>query len=447
MGAGRVGDDAAAGGGADDVNALLRADPLFWNPYAVEHMCQSLSIDAAARLGPSLIQPPPRELQRAAAEGGPSGAREDTGTYLALRQRQNVWWAEESVRKGVSHAADRNYMMALKCYQSALQLDERNADAWVAMGAAQANTSKFQEALSSFARALEIRPHHANARRYLEATRAKVRDTLGPLADAMLGNAAASPPRDSVPLRRSGGAAGLVASSEQDTARGGATETAERGRAWAVAVLKRQEQREEAEREREKRRGEKRERKKKNSKGQKKRKKDKKERKRKSSKGDRKGGDRKKKRRRRSPSRSSSSSSSSSSRSASSSRSPRPRSPARTADRAYDHSAGGAVAQNARDGTSERPGAREGARDGSLATESATEGGNSHQGESHIESQESAPKDLMPSDTLSDGASATNAGARSLHLPRAAALEAAGDGASAAATARHSGEGGERSAE
>ena len=251
MGAGRVGDDAAAGGGADDVNALLRADPLFWNPYAVEHMCQSLSIDAAARLGPSLIQPPPRELQRAAAEGGPSGAREDTGTYLALRQRQNVWWAEESVRKGVSHAADRNYMMALKCYQSALQLDERNADAWVAMGAAQANTSKFQEALSSFARALEIRPHHANARRYLEATRAKVRDTLGPLADAMLGNAAASPPRDSVPLRRSGGAAGLVASSEQDTARGGATETAERGRAWAVAVLKRQEQREEAERERE----------------------------------------------------------------------------------------------------------------------------------------------------------------------------------------------------
>lgn len=56
----------------------------------------------------------------------------------------------------------------------------------MALGAALANTSKYSEALSQLERALELQPTHVNAKRYLEATKAKVRDTLGPLADAML---------------------------------------------------------------------------------------------------------------------------------------------------------------------------------------------------------------------------------------------------------------------
>lgn len=42
--------------------------------------------------------------------------------YLELRRMQNSAWASDSVRKGVQHASDRNYPMAIKCYQSAIQL-------------------------------------------------------------------------------------------------------------------------------------------------------------------------------------------------------------------------------------------------------------------------------------------------------------------------------------
>ena len=64
--------------------------------------------------------------------------------------------------------------------------DSQNADAHVALGAALANTSKYSEALVQLERALMLEPTHVNAKRYLEATKAKVRDTLGPLAEAML---------------------------------------------------------------------------------------------------------------------------------------------------------------------------------------------------------------------------------------------------------------------
>lgn len=62
-------------------------------------------------------------------------------SFLVLRQKQNSGWAEQSVRKGIEHANDRNYMLAMKCYQCALELDPENADAYVAIGAAQVRQS------------------------------------------------------------------------------------------------------------------------------------------------------------------------------------------------------------------------------------------------------------------------------------------------------------------
>ncbi|MGB1592427.1 MAG: tetratricopeptide repeat protein, partial [Promethearchaeia archaeon] len=44
------------------------------------------------------------------------------------------------MRKGVQHASDRNYALAIKSYRSAIHLDAQNADAHVALGAAFANT-------------------------------------------------------------------------------------------------------------------------------------------------------------------------------------------------------------------------------------------------------------------------------------------------------------------
>jgi hypothetical protein len=43
-------------------------------------------------------------------------------SYLQLRRAQNAAWAQDSVRKGVQHASDRNYALAIKCYQSAISL-------------------------------------------------------------------------------------------------------------------------------------------------------------------------------------------------------------------------------------------------------------------------------------------------------------------------------------
>eukprot|EP00960_Hanusia_phi_P049732 759734-Hanusia_phi.AAC.1 len=147
----------AAGNNSEifDLNDLLRKDPLFWNPYAVSHMAASFKIQPDARL---FLDP---------------FEKRETMSYSELRKKQNVSWANDSVRKGIHHAADRNYVMAIKCYQNALELDNENADAYVALGAAYANTSKSHEAIEAFTKALEIQPDHSNALKYLNATRSK----------------------------------------------------------------------------------------------------------------------------------------------------------------------------------------------------------------------------------------------------------------------------------
>ena len=52
---------------------------------------------------------------------------------------------------------------ALSSYAHALELDPSNADAYVARGAAYANTEKYDEALLDFERALKHEPGHLNA--------------------------------------------------------------------------------------------------------------------------------------------------------------------------------------------------------------------------------------------------------------------------------------------
>lgn len=155
--------------GVMNLNELLQADALFGNPYALDHMMDSFGISQEARLF------------------GMNARRPQMRGYMELRRLQNTSWAQDSVRKGVQHASDRNYALAIKCYQNAINLDPKNADAHVALGAAFANTSKYQQALKELETALDIDPTHVNAKRYLEATRNKVRETLGPLADMVLG--------------------------------------------------------------------------------------------------------------------------------------------------------------------------------------------------------------------------------------------------------------------
>ncbi len=77
-------------------------------------------------------------------------------------------WAEESVRRGVDFAKRGDYTTAIKCYEQALELDPRNAVAFVAKGAALANQGKFKDAAMDLEKALKINPQVENAQKYLD---------------------------------------------------------------------------------------------------------------------------------------------------------------------------------------------------------------------------------------------------------------------------------------
>eukprot|EP00299_Pterocystis_sp_00344_P007737 c2646_g1_i1.p1 GENE.c2646_g1_i1~~c2646_g1_i1.p1 ORF type:complete len:112 (+),score=22.05 c2646_g1_i1:577-912(+) len=56
----------------------------------------------------------------------------------------------------------------MKCYQSALEVDNSNHDAYVARGAAYANMRRFEAAVGEFRKALAISPTDKNAKKFLE---------------------------------------------------------------------------------------------------------------------------------------------------------------------------------------------------------------------------------------------------------------------------------------
>ena len=87
-------------------------------------------------------------------------------------------WAEESVRRGVDFAKRGDYTTAIKCYEQALELDPRNAVAFVAKGAALANQGKFKDAAMDLEKALKINPQVENAQKYLDDIKMKHPEAL-----------------------------------------------------------------------------------------------------------------------------------------------------------------------------------------------------------------------------------------------------------------------------
>ena len=87
-------------------------------------------------------------------------------------------WAEESVRRGVDFAKRGDYTTAIKCYEHALELDPRNAVAFVAKGAALANQGKFKDAAMDLEKALKINPQVENAQKYLDDIKMKHPEAL-----------------------------------------------------------------------------------------------------------------------------------------------------------------------------------------------------------------------------------------------------------------------------
>ncbi|KAJ1623279.1 hypothetical protein T492DRAFT_1056213 [Pavlovales sp. CCMP2436] len=107
-------------------------------------------------------------------EGEGPAANEELPSCEQLRDEQNLAWAQESVRYGVSRAKEGLYAEALEAYGKALDLCPRHVDAFVGRGAAFANQSRLKEAVAEFDRAIAIDPEHKNALTYRGATLQKL---------------------------------------------------------------------------------------------------------------------------------------------------------------------------------------------------------------------------------------------------------------------------------
>eukprot|EP01063_Lacrimia_lanifica_P000475 TRINITY_DN1023_c1_g1_i1.p1 TRINITY_DN1023_c1_g1~~TRINITY_DN1023_c1_g1_i1.p1 ORF type:complete len:535 (+),score=157.83 TRINITY_DN1023_c1_g1_i1:1843-3447(+) len=133
---------------------LLEGDPAFSNPASAHAMAAALGVDLDARV---LRREAPPKLD-----------------YLQLRDNQHRRYSQDAVALGVAKSRAGDYAGAEEYYTMALRYDEGNADAYVARGAARANQRQFSRAAAAFEKALEIDSAHHNARKYLDAVRAKM---------------------------------------------------------------------------------------------------------------------------------------------------------------------------------------------------------------------------------------------------------------------------------
>eukprot|EP00299_Pterocystis_sp_00344_P007738 c2646_g1_i2.p1 GENE.c2646_g1_i2~~c2646_g1_i2.p1 ORF type:complete len:210 (+),score=27.07 c2646_g1_i2:195-824(+) len=92
----------------------------------------------------------------------------DQEDYQHLRATQNRNFSALRVKQGIEFARNNQVEQAMKCYQSALEVDNSNHDAYVARGAAYANMRRFEAAVGEFRKALAISPTDKNAKKFLE---------------------------------------------------------------------------------------------------------------------------------------------------------------------------------------------------------------------------------------------------------------------------------------
>ena len=91
-------------------------------------------------------------------------------SFIDLRYRQNVEWAEERLVEGVAFARNIDTLsQAETSYQEGLKIDPLNANLLTAYGALLANQGNTEKALEMLDKALHIEPDHGNAKSYKEA--------------------------------------------------------------------------------------------------------------------------------------------------------------------------------------------------------------------------------------------------------------------------------------
>jgi len=102
------------------------------------------------------------------------GAEGSRGMRLSHTQSRN--WADRRVREGVSRARAGDQKGAMERYAAALELCPRHKEGLVGRGAALVNVGRPREALKDFDAALRLDPDDANATKYREIARRRLRD-------------------------------------------------------------------------------------------------------------------------------------------------------------------------------------------------------------------------------------------------------------------------------
>lgn len=86
--------------------------------------------------------------------------------WRKLRQNSDTAWSDVALKEGIQMARSGKYEDAISSYGRALNLNPRSCDAFVARGAAFANQGNYGAALDDFEKALDIRPGDRNAQEY-----------------------------------------------------------------------------------------------------------------------------------------------------------------------------------------------------------------------------------------------------------------------------------------
>ena len=98
------------------------------------------------------------------------------GQSARLSRVQSRCWADQRVRDGLGRARQGDQKAAIERYDAALELCPQHKEGLVGRGAALTNLGKAREALKDFDAALRLDPEDANALKYREIARKRVRE-------------------------------------------------------------------------------------------------------------------------------------------------------------------------------------------------------------------------------------------------------------------------------
>ena len=101
-------------------------------------------------------------------------ASQSNWTHASLRDQQSVEAADHHVVKGAELAKAGQLKEAEECYQEALKLHPRSANAFVAIGCLFGNVGDSASAIKNFKVALSHEPGHVNATKYLDIVQMRV---------------------------------------------------------------------------------------------------------------------------------------------------------------------------------------------------------------------------------------------------------------------------------